>query len=390
MVFTSYIGVFATGFSQTEANSIYSKADVKNLSAKGFSLLDFDSGTIVYDGNGSKKFPVGNMVKLMTLYLAFEAISDGKTTLDAEFPVPKSAQDKSVGRERVFLDAGKKERITVEQAIEAICIASANDAAYALAHYIGKNEDGFVEMMNKKAQALGLKDTFFTDSAGIDESQFMSANDAAILAYHLVKNYPDVLNYTNKTYGEFDHWSTGQEKTMMVSSNHLIKFYNGSDGLITGYSKEDGYSGIGTISVDGKRVIAVVIGVETQSHRAAELKKLLEYGLAAFEYRVIDEAGTFVRRVPIKDGVKKQLATATASDFAIVLQKSEFDKITREVTVSKNLKAPIKKGEVVGEVVYKLNDEEIGRVNIVADEDMGRVGWFKRLIRKILAWLGLD
>lgn len=390
MVFTSYIGVFATGFSQTEANSIYSKADVKNLSAKGFSLLDFDSGTIVYDGNGSKKFPVGNMVKLMTLYLAFEAISDGKTTLDAEFPVPKSAQDKSVGRERVFLDAGKKERITVEQAIEAICIASANDAAYALAHYIGKNEDGFVEMMNKKAQALGLKDTFFTDSAGIDESQFMSANDAAILAYHLVKNYPDVLNYTNKTYGEFDHWSTGQEKTMMVSSNHLIKFYNGSDGLITGYSKEDGYSGIGTISVDGKRVIAVVIGVETQSHRAAELKKLLEYGLVAFEYRVIDEAGTFVRRVPIKDGVKKQLATATASDFAIVLQKSEFDKITREVTVSKNLKAPIKKGEVVGEVVYKLNDEEIGRVNIVADEDMGRVGWFKRLIRKILAWLGLD
>jgi D-alanyl-D-alanine carboxypeptidase (penicillin-binding protein 5/6) len=94
--------------------------------------------------------------------------------------------------------------------------------------------------------------------------------------------------------------------------------------------------------------------------------------------------------VPIKDGVKKQIATATASDFAIVLQKSKFDKIAREVTVSRNLKAPIKKGEVVGEVVYKLDDEEIGRVDIVADEDMGRVGWFKRLIRKILAWLGLD
>ncbi len=390
MVFTGYAGVFATGYSQTDANSIYSKADVKNLSAKSFSLLDFDSGTIVYEGNGTQKFPVGNMVKLMTLYLAFEAISNGQTSLDAEFLVVQSAQDKSVGRERVFLDAGKKERITVEQAIEAICIASANDAAYALAHYIGKSEEGFVEKMNKKALELGLKNTFFTDSAGLEAGHYMSANDAAILSYHLIKNYPEVLNYTIKTYGEFDHWSTGQEKTMMVSSNHLIKFYNGSDGLITGYSKEDGYAGIGTISVDDKRVIAVVIGVETQSHRAAELKKLLEYGLAEFEYRVIDEAGTFVRRVPIKDGVKKQIATATASDFAIVLQKSEFDKITREVTVSRNLKAPIKRGEVVGEVIYKLNDEEIGRVDIVADEDMGRVGWFKRLIRKILAWLGLD
>lgn len=148
----------------------------------------------------------------MTLYLAFEAISNGQTTLDTEFAVVQSAQDKSIGRERVFLDAGKKERITVGQAIEAICIASANDAAYALAHYIGKNEDGFVEMMNKKALELGLKNTFFTDSAGIEDGHYMSANDAAILSYHLIKNYPDVLNYTIKTYGEFEHWSTGQEK----------------------------------------------------------------------------------------------------------------------------------------------------------------------------------
>ncbi len=190
MVFTGYAGVFATGYSQTDANSIYSKADVKNLSAKSFSLLDFDSGTIVYEGNGTQKFPVGNMVKLMTLYLAFEAISNGQTSLDAEFLVVQSAQDKSVGRERVFLDAGKKERITVEQAIEAICIASANDAAYALAHYIGKSEEGFVEKMNKKALELGLKNTFFTDSAGLEAGHYMSANDAAILSYHLIKNYP--------------------------------------------------------------------------------------------------------------------------------------------------------------------------------------------------------
>lgn len=176
----------------------------------------------------------------------------------------------------------------------------------------------------------------------------------------------------------------------MVSSNHLIKFYSGADGLTVGYSSIDGYAGVGTIEVEGKRVIAVVIGEETDNLRAAELRKLLEYGLSEFEYRTIDKAGTFVRQLPIKDGVRKKIKTATAADFSVVLSKSEFKDITREVNVYTDIKAPIKKGEIVGEAVYKVGDREIGKVDIVADEDMGRVGWFKRLIRKILEWLGLD
>ena len=129
--------------------------------------------------------------------------------------------------------------------------------------------------------------------------------------------------------------------------------------------------------------------VSNNNLRAAELRKLWSTDFG-FEYRVNDEEVHFVRQLPIKDGVRKKIKTATAADFSIVLSKSEFKEIKRELSVYTNLEAPIKKGEVVGEIIYKIEDREIGRVEIVADEDIGKVGWFKRLIRKILSWLGLD
>ncbi len=381
-------------FSKNEAKKIYDSTKISELTSEAYALADVATGAVVFQKNGEQTFPIGNMAKIMTLYLTFEAIGQEEISLDSTFGISKEAQQISVGRKRVFLDAGKHERISVEQAVTAIGIASANDAAYALAEFLsGGTEQAFVEMMNEKAKELGMRNTVFLDSTGIlTEGQYTTAHDMALLGCALVKSYPAVLAYTKQTYGKFQHSSTGEPETVMISTNNLTrdKFYPESDGILHADSESSGYSQTATVEVDGKRVVAVVMGASSRNIRAAELKKLMEYGLTEFEYRTVQEAGTFVRKINIEEGKEKKIKTATASDFGIILNKADFDKIEREVVVDSDVKAPIAKGEKVGEIIFKLEGEEIGRIDIVTDESMARANWFIRLIRKILSWLGLS
>lgn len=380
-------------YGKTAATKIYNETTLEALQSKSCMLLDYQTGTVLFHKNETERYPVGNMVKIMTLLLTFESIAKGETTLETEFAVSKHAQQVSVGRARVFLDGNKREKITVKQAVQAICIASANDAACALAEYLGGSETSFVERMNAKAEELGLKDTKFVDSTGIDAaSQYTSAHDMAILSRSLVLSYPEVLEYTAQTYGVFQHTSTGAEDTTMISSNNLTRgqFYPDSDGLLVGFSNSDGYAQAATVEGGGRRVIAVVIGAANENIRAAELKKLMEYGLTKFEQVMVDAAGTFVRRVTVSNGKDKKISVSTAADFSVLLRAEDKENVVREVVVDGELKAPINKGDVVGEVIYKLGEEELGRVEVVADRDMEKANWFILLIRKILSWLGLD
>lgn len=178
----------------------------------------------------------------------------------------------------------------------------------------------------------------------------------------------------------------------MVSANNLTrgKFYQQSDGLLVGSNSEDGYAMVGTVANESTRSVAVIVGAADENYRAAEIKKLLEYGLSAFEYRQIETKGTFVRKINIKDGKEKKIKTEAASDFSVLLNKEDFDKIVKKVDVNKTIQAPAHKGDVVGEVVYMVGEKELGRIEIVLSEDMEKAGWFTLLIRKILAFFGLD
>jgi D-alanyl-D-alanine carboxypeptidase (penicillin-binding protein 5/6) len=178
----------------------------------------------------------------------------------------------------------------------------------------------------------------------------------------------------------------------MVSANNLTrgKFYPESDGLVVGSNSEDGYAMVATVSDGTTRAVAVVVGAKDENFRAAEIKRLLEFGLVGFEYRQIEVAGTFVRKINIKDGENKKIKTEAASDFSVLLNKNDFEKVERKIEITKTIKAPAKKGDVVGEVVYMLEEKELGRANIVLSEDMEKAGWFTLLIRKILAFFGLE
>lgn len=382
----------AADFSSTKASAIYKNAKIESITSKAYALGNANANTVMQSNNGDAQMRVGNVMKLMTLYLTYEAIGAGKIQMDTLFEVSVAAQKASEGKARVFLDGYKHEKITVKQAIEAVCIASANDAAYVLAEGVGGTEQNFVAMMNAKAAELGMKNTLYTDSTGISAEQYTSANDLAILACDLLHKYPEVTQYTKLTYGVFKHESTGEGETEMVSANNLTrgKFYQQSDGLLVGSNSQDGYTMVATVTNDTTRSVAVIAGAADENYRAAEIKKLLEYGLTAFEYRQIETKGTFVRKINIKDGKEKKIKTEAAADFSVLLNKNDFDKVEKKVEVNKTIQAPAQKGDVVGEVVYMLGEKELGRVEIVLSENMEKAGWFTLLIRKILAFFGLD
>lgn len=391
-----FLATTALGFSNATAKDLYANATVENLNVKAFSVIDFSSGKLIMESEtGNEHYTVGNLVKLMTLYLTFEGIANKSITLQSDVRVTKNAQSAGTGRESVFLDYGKKEIISVEQAIEAICVANANDAACALAETLAINEIEFVKMMNDKAKALGMKNTLYLDSTGIktiEDGQYSSANDVAILSYNLIKNFPDILTYSVITYGYFEHKSTGQPKTEMISSNDLIrkKFMESCDGLLTGYSKADGYAQCATAEINGKREVAVIIGAPNKSARAASLRFLMEYAAENFAHTLIASGGTFVRKVNIKDGKNLKIKTALSADLYVTINVNDVENVKSEIVLDGELKAPIKKGVKVGSVVYKLNDVEIGRADLVTAEKGERAGWFTRFIRMILEWLGIN
>lgn len=379
-------------FSSTKATAIYKETKIESLTAKAYALGNANANVVMQSGNGDAHIKVGNIMKLMTLYLTYEAMAQGKITLDSLIEVSIAAQKACDGKPRVFLDGYKHEKITVKQAIEAVCIASANDAAYVLAENIGGTEQNFVAQMNAAASELGMKNTLFTDSTGLAADQYTSASDMAVLACALLNKYPSVTDYTKLTYGVFKHDSTKQGDTEMVSANNLTrgKFYKSSDGLLVGSNAEDGYSMVATVMEGSTRAVAVILGAQNENYRAAEVKKLLEYGLTSFEFRQIDTKGTFIRKINIKDGKEKKIKTEAAADFAVLLNKNDFDKIEKRVEVTKTIQAPAKKGDEVGQLVYMVGDKEVGRIPVVLSEDMEKAGWFTLLIRKILAFFGLD
>ena len=381
----------SAAFSKSAATEIYKKTTIDTLQSKAYASVEYESGQVILTGGTQEPIVIGGLVKMMTLLLTFEAIESGRITMDTEFEVTKHAQNVSVGKARVFLDAGKHEKITVKQAVEAVCISGANDAACALAEFIGGSEAAFVGQMNARAGEMGLTNTYFTDSTGLLTDQYTTAADFVQIVHALMRNHPDSIPYLNLTYGKFQHTSTGQPDTEMVSYNPLNrnKFYEAADGGMIGSSQKDGYSICATVSESDQRVVGVVLGAPNENTRAAEIRKLLEYSVSEYEFRKLCTGGMFVRKIEVKNGKEKRIKTQTASDLSVLVHISEVGKITSAVEITEKLSAPVEAGAKVGYVVYSMNGEEIGRVELVKAEAMPKANWFVRLVRTILSWFGL-
>ena len=339
-------------------------------------LIERDTGKVLYEKNSNESLPPASMTKIMTMLLIMEALDEGKLSYDEK--VRASEYAASMGGSQIFLEAG--EEMTVEELLKGIAIGSGNDASVAMAERIAGSEEAFIDMMNKKAEELGLKDTKFQNTTGLPvEEHYSSAHDMAIMSKELLK-YEDITKYTGK-YEAYLREDT-DNKFWLVNTNKLVRFYPGVDGLKTGFTREAMYCLTATAEKDGMRVIAVVFGAPTPKDRNAQVTKMLDYAFSQYKTHPMFERNHVMGSAKISKGKDKTLDVVTSEPISLLTKKGEnIEDVSQKVTVHKDLKAPIKKGDPVGELVIEKNGEKLIQSPLVAKEDIDKASWwdlFKR------------
>jgi D-alanyl-D-alanine carboxypeptidase (penicillin-binding protein 5/6) len=291
-----------------------------------------------------------------------------------------------MGGSQIFLE--ENEEMSVEDLLKGITIGSANDATVALAERIGGNEASFVKMMNKKAAELGLKNTSFKNTTGLDEANhYSTAHDMAIIAKELVK-HERILEFSSiyETYLRTDT----EDKFWLVNTNKLVRFYPGVDGLKTGYTEEAGYCLTATINKDNMRLIAVVMGEPSSNIRNSEMSTLLDYGYNLYQKEVYITYEEIIDTVPIEKGVVEKANIVVIDSVSTVNKKGhKMGEVTYELDV-KNIKAPVKKGEVVGSLTIKEDGKLVDKVDVTVDKSIEKAGFFTIYFRHLKSILSFN
>lgn len=355
-------------------------AEEKNVElvddVKSAILIERDTGKVLFEKNGKEQLPPASMTKIMTMLLIMEALDEGKLSMDEK--VRASEYAASMGGSQIFLEPG--EEMTVKELLQGIAIGSGNDASVAMAERIAGSEDAFVEMMNKKVKELGLKGTVFKNTTGLPvEEHYSSAYDMAIMAKELLK-YEDITKFTG-TYEAYLRENT-EKKFWLVNTNKLVRFYPGVDGLKTGFTRDAMYCLTATAEKDGMRVIAVVFGAPTPKDRNAQVTKMLDYAFNQYKTHPMFERNHVMGTAKISKGKKKNVDVVTSEPISLLTKKGEtVDDVKQKVTINKDLKAPIEKGEQVGTLVVEKNGETLVKSPLLAKTKVDEASWwdlFKR------------
>lgn len=334
-------------------------------------LMEAKTGKILFEQNADVALPPASITKIMMLLLVMEGIEAGKLTL--EETVTASALAASMGGSQIYLKEG--EQMSVRDLLKSVVIASANDAAVALAEHLCGSVEAFVEKMNEKAKALGMENTHFENTNGLDDTtteHYTSARDVALMSRALIA-YPLILEFSSIWMDTIRDGAFG-----LTNTNRLVRFYPGATGLKTGSTSKAQYCISATAERDGMHLIAVIMGAPTRDIRNEEAKRLLDYGFA--NCQLYEDAGAEFAEIPVLGG-KSAICRVKNADFSDVVGKGNASKIEKRIHLPANLVAPIAKDEKVGEVEYLLNGEVIGRGEITACEAVERIGWGDILLR---------
>ena len=336
---------------------------VNSTNAKSLLLMEASSGKVLYEYNSHESLPPASVTKIMTLLLICEALERNEISLDSQ--ITASERAKSMGGSTIFLDTN--EVMSLEDMIKGIAVASANDACVAVAEHMCGSMESFVVRMNTRAKELGMKDTNFVNCNGLDaENHHTSAYDIAIMSRELLK-HKMIQKYTTIW---MDTLRNG--KFQLANTNKLIRFYQGANGLKTGSTSGAGCCISATAKRDGMQLIAVVMGAPTSKERFAAASELLNYGFANYAVSNYGEKGTPICKVPVLYGKKNNVVALTHSDTSVVVEKGNKDHIKTHINLKKGIKAPIKKGEILGEMIVTLDGETITRTNLVSDRAIKR------------------
>ncbi|MBQ8907802.1 MAG: D-alanyl-D-alanine carboxypeptidase [Clostridia bacterium] len=349
-----------------------------SVSATSAVLMEAETGEILFAQNENEALPPASVTKVMTLLLIMEAIEGGKIAWDSVVSVSERAA--SMGGSQVFLDAG--EQMTVEDLVKSVVIASANDAALALAEFVAGSEEAFVAAMNKRAAELGMTSAHFENTNGLDdttENHLLSALDIAKMSRALIA-YPEILAFSSTWMDTI----RGGEFTL-TNTNRLVRFYPGATGLKTGSTAKAKFCISATAERDGVSLIAVIMGAESRDVRNEEAKKLLDYGFA--NYGLYKQEGGAIAPIAVTGGKKNSLALSHGG-FAAALPKEKLSSVRYEVILPESVAAPVKKGDAVGKISYYIDGEIIGECDILAEEAVERISFLHLLLCLLSPFLG--
>lgn len=365
-------------------NSISAKA--VEVSAPSVVLMEASTGKVIYEKDAYTKRSPASVTKVMTLLLIFEELEKGSIKLDDL--VTTSAYAKSMGGSQVYLEEGEHQ--TVETLIKCITVASGNDASVAMAEYISGTEKDFVDKMNERAKELGMTNTNFVDCCGLTESDnhYTCAYDIAIMSRELITKYPEIYDYSTIWMEDITHTTQrGSSNFTLSSTNKLLKQYEWTTGLKTGYTSKAKFCISATAKKDDIELIAVVMGADTSPLRNADAVALFNYGFNISRLYV-DENCDDLPNAIIKGGVLEEVGLRCEYPFSYLdIEGRDLSQITKEIRIQKESKAPIEEGQVAGEVVYSLAGEWIGSVPLVYEEAVDEANYFHYLKKIISGYL---
>lgn len=355
------------------------------ITAPSALLMEAGTGTVIYEKNADEPRNPASVTKIMTLILIFDALQSGKIKLDDE--VVTSAYAKSMGGSQVFLEEGEIQ--TVETLIKCIVIASGNDASVAMAEYIGGDEGTFVRMMNERAAGLGMEHTKFIDCCGLTDSpeHVTTARDIAVMSRELITKYPQIKNYSTIWMENITHVTKqGTKEFGLSNTNRLLKMATNFEvtGLKTGSTSIAKYCLSATAKKDGVELIAAIMAAPDYKSRFNDAVALLNYGYGSCRlYR--DDSMPEIPQITVRGGVKDTVLAGYRESFTYLgLHGEDFSAVEKELVLGEEPEAPVREGDVLGYLVYKLGGEEIGRAVVIAKEDVEMAGfmdYWKRILK---------
>ena len=342
--------------------------------SKSAILVEASTGIVVFEKNSHEKLPIASMTKIMSMILIMENLENGNLSLNDKVLISKNAA--SMGGSQIFLEEGSNMKVL--ELLKGVAIASGNDAVVALAEKIAGSEDAFVSMMNKKAKDLGLKDTNFKNPHGLDEANhYSSAYDMSIMALELLK-HPDILKYTS-IYEEYFEKSDGT-KIWMVNSNKLVRFYEGIDGLKTGYTDNAKYCITATGKKNNLRFISVVMGADSSENRSKDVVSMFNYGFSNYKIEKIIDKSEDLGKVKVINGTKKTLKIKLNNNIVELKKANEKKSKYKYIIKKKELKAPVKNNEVIAELTIIKDNKEYKAININSSEMINKNNFINTLL----------
>ena len=328
-----------------------------SLAVKAYLLTDVNSGKSIATLNSEMRVEPASLTKIMTAYLSFKALQNNHLQLNQTLPVSEIAW--KVEGSKMFIEPNKP--VTVDELLHGMIIQSGNDASIALAEGIASTEMQFADMMNKEAQRLGMKNTHFMNATGLPDAQhYTTAKDLSILATALISDFPDQYKrlYSVKEYS--------YNNITQPNRNRLLWLDPNVDGMKTGHTESAGYCLISSAKRDGVRRLSVVLGAPSDAARATESQKLLNYGFQYFDSSLVYKQGQKVSQLKVWKGADNQVDSTVSNDLYLTLAKGQYANVKALISSTQPLIAPIKKGQIIGNVKFMLNGKVIDQRNLVA------------------------